>query len=157
MHVDGGTAAQVILYETALDPAVMLAGMDTLSRGRPRILYIVRNSQVKPEWEKVTPRLAPIGARAISTLIKYHGVGDLYRLYAFAKRDKMDYNVAAIPPDLAPTCGSEPFDRVYMNQLFDLGYDMAVKGFPWMKYPPFFDPKPVFKAPKALPPAASPQ
>ena len=148
MHVDGGTTAQVILYETALDPATMMAGLDTLSRGRPRILYIIRNSQVKPEWEDVRPRLAPIGARAISTLIKYHGVGDLYRLYAFAKRDKMDYNLAAIPPDAAPTRGREPFDQIYMNQLFDLGYDMAVKGYPWMNYPPFFNPKPVFKVPK---------
>jgi predicted acylesterase/phospholipase RssA len=154
MHVDGGTTAQVILYETALDPATMLAGLDTLSRGRPRILYIIRNSQVKPEWEEVTPRVGPIGARAISTLIKYHGVGDLYRLYAFAKRDKMEYNVAAIPPDLAPTRPGEPFNQIYMNQLFNLGYDMALKGFPWMKYPPFFDPKPVFKVPKYPKPTA---
>ena len=148
MHVDGGTTAQVILYETALDPATMMAGLDTLSRGRQRILYIIRNSQVKPEWEDVRPRLAPIGARAISTLIKYHGVGDLFRLYAFAKRDNMEYKLAAIPPDAAPTRGREPFDRIYMNQLFDLGYDMAVKGYPWMNYPPFFNPKPVFKVPK---------
>ncbi len=154
MHVDGGTTAQVVLYETALDPAAMLAGLDKLSRGRPRILYIIRNSQVKPEWEDVRPRVGPIGARAISTLIKTQGVGDLYRLYAFAKRDKMDYNLAAIPPDAAPTRGREPFDQIYMNQLFDLGYDMALKGYPWMKYPPFFDPTPVFKGPKHLSPEA---
>ena len=103
MHVDGGTTAQVILYETALDPEAMMAGLDQLSRGRPRILYIIRNSQIKPEWEDVRPRVGPIATRAISTLIKYHGVGDLYRLYAFAKRDKMDYNVAAIPPEAAPS------------------------------------------------------
>ncbi len=160
MHVDGGTTAQVILYETSLDPATMMEGLDTLSRGRQRILYIIRNSQVKPEWDDVTPRVGPIGARAISTLIKTQGVGDLFRLYTFAKRDKMDYNVAAIPPDVAPTRGREPFDRIYMNQLFDLGYDMALKGYPWMKYPPFFNPKPVFKTqkktgPAVLPPAVS--
>jgi predicted acylesterase/phospholipase RssA len=148
MHVDGGTTAQVILYETALDPEIMMAGLDQLSRGRPRILYIIRNSQIKPEWEDIRPRVGPIAARAISTLIKYHGVGDLFRLYAFAKRDKMDYNLAAIPPDTAPTRGREPFDQVYMNQLFELGYDLAVKGYPWMKYPPFFNPNPIFKHPR---------
>jgi hypothetical protein len=146
MHVDGGTTAQVILYETALDPETMMAGLDQLALGRPRILYIIRNSQVKPEWEDVRPRVVPIAARAVSTLIKYHGVGDLFRLYAFAKRDKMDYNVAAIPVDAAPT-RREPFNQVYMNQLFDLGYDLAVKGYPWMKYPPLFNPTPVFKYP----------
>jgi predicted acylesterase/phospholipase RssA len=151
MHVDGGTTAQVILYEAALDPDAMIAGMDQLSRGRPRILYIIRNSQVKPEWEDVRPRLVPIAGRAISTLIKYHGVGDLFRLYAFAKRDKMDYNVAAIP-DTAPSHPGELFNQAYMNQLFELGYDLAVKGYPWMKYPPLFNPTPVFKKPTKIKP-----
>ncbi len=152
MHVDGGTTAQVILYETALDPEAMMAGLDQLSRGRPRILYIIRNSQVKPEWENVRPRLVPIAGRAVSTLIKYHGVGDLFRLYTFAKRDKMDYNVAAIPVDAALT-RREPFDQVYMRQLFELGYELAVKGDLWMKYPPFFNPHPVFKYPGKSKPA----
>ena len=70
MHVDGGTTNQVILYETALSPVDLIAGLDKLSLGRTRILYIIRNSQVKPEWENVRPRVGPIGARAISSLIK---------------------------------------------------------------------------------------
>jgi len=117
-------------------------------RGRPRYLYIIRNSQIKPEWENVKPRVAPIGTRAIFTLIKTQGIGDLYRLYAFARRDKMDYNLAAIPPDTAPTRGKQLFDKIYMNQLFDLGYDMASKGYPWLKHPPGFDPDPVSRTPK---------
>ena len=115
--------------------------------GRQRHLYIIRNSQIKPEWENVKPRVANIGGRAIGTLIKTQGVGDLYRLYSFAKRDKIDYNLAAIPTDLAPTRPKEPFNRIYMNELFDLGYDMASKGYPWLKHPPGFDPQPVFRAP----------
>jgi hypothetical protein len=59
----------------------------------------------------------------------------------------MDYNLAAIPTDLAPTRPKEMFDRNYMNQLFELGYEMASQGYPWMKYPPGFDPNPVFKKP----------
>jgi hypothetical protein len=34
-----------------------------------------------------------------------------------------------------------------MNQLFELGYDLAFKGYPWMKYPPLFNPHPIFKYP----------
>ena len=64
-------------------------------------------------------------------------MGDLYRLYSFAKRDKIDYNLAAIPTDLAPTRARQnPFNRNYMNQLFDLGYKMASEGYTWMKHPP---------------------
>jgi hypothetical protein len=146
MHVDGGTTAEVVLYETALKPLTEILSKEVL-RGRPRYLYIIRNSQIKPEWEKVKPRLAYIGARAVATLIKTQGVGDLYRLYAFAKRDKMDYNLAAIPLDSAPTRPKELFNRNYMNQLFDLGYEMASHGYPWMKHPPGFDPNPIFKSP----------
>jgi hypothetical protein len=33
----------------------------------------------------------------------------------------------------------EPFDTAYMNKLFQLGYDMAAKGYPWEKAPPGFE------------------
>jgi hypothetical protein len=150
MHVDGGTTAEVVLYENALKPLHEMEGANELLRGRQRSLYIIRNSQIKPEWENVKPRVANIGGRAIGTLIKTQGVGDLYRLYSFAKRDKMDYNLAAIPTDLAPTRPKEPFNRIYMNELFDLGYEMASQGYPWMKHPPGFDPQPVFRAPAKM-------
>jgi hypothetical protein len=148
MHVDGGTTAEVVLYENALKPLTQMLQSEGELHGRQRFLYIIRNSQIKPEWENVKPRVAHIGGRAINTLIKTQGVGDLYRLYSFAKRDKMDYNLAAIPTDLAPTRGKEPFNRIYMNELFDLGYEMASKGYPWMKHPPGFDPNPVFRQPQ---------
>jgi len=145
MHVDGGTTAQVVLYETALKPFTEIYGADAVLRARPRYLYIIRNSQIQPEWEPVRPRLAPIGSRAIATLIKTQGIGDLYRLYLFAQRDNMAYNLAAIPTDLAPTRPREPFNQAYMTALFDLGYEMAAKGYPWLKHPPGFDPHPVFR------------
>jgi hypothetical protein len=50
----------------------------------------------------VQPDKFRVGGRAIGTLIKTQGVGDPFRLYSFAKRDKMDYTLAAMPTDLAP-------------------------------------------------------
>ena len=76
MHVDGGTMAQVILYEAALKPfAEMESLMEVKLLGRPKVLYIIRNGPVKPTWDKVRPRLVPIASRAINTLIKAQGVG----------------------------------------------------------------------------------
>ena len=143
MHVDGGTTAEVILYEGALKP---FAGLRKVAKKgvRPRYLYIIRNSQVAGEWAKVKPRITSIGPRAISTLIKAQGVGDLYRLFVFAKRDYMDYNLAAIPEDFK-AAKKEEFDPVYMTKLFNLGYEMAKKGFPWQKYPPFFEPESIIR------------
>jgi predicted patatin/cPLA2 family phospholipase len=142
MHVDGGTTAEVILYEGALKPFARLR--KAAKHVRPRFLYIIRNSQVSGEWAKVKPRITSIGPRAIATLIKSQGVGDLYRLFVFAKRDYMDYNLAAIPEDFKAT-KKEEFDPAYMTKLFNLGYEMARKGFPWQKYPPFFEPSAVMQ------------
>ena len=145
MHVDGGAMAQVILYEDALKP---FADMDKIQEikmtGRAKTLYIIRNGHVKPNWEKVRPRLAPITSRAIATLIQSQGIGDLYRLFTFARRDRMDFNLAAIPEDF-PSPPSEMFNQSYMNQVFDLAFAMARKGYPWKKYPPLYDPESVFR------------
>ncbi len=51
----------------------------------------------------------------------------------------MEYNLAYIPPSFnAPH--KEDFDTAYMRQLFETGYGMAVKGYPWQKAPPSFIP-----------------
>ena len=132
MHVDGGTRVQVMLYEAAIR---LFAG----GRQRPRQLFIIRNEQVHPEWKNVKPQLTSIASRAIDTLLKSQGVGDLFRLYVYAQRDKYDYNLAYIPADFTARPTST-FDTAYMNQLFQLGYDLACCGYPWRKYPPGFEP-----------------
>jgi len=145
MHVDGGTMAQVILYEAALMPfAEMENLMEIKLSGRPKVLYIIRNGRINPAWDKVRPRLVPIASRAIDTLIKVQGVGDLYRLKAFARRDNMDFNLAAIPRDFPPA-PPDLFNQEYMNRLFDLGFETARQGYPWKKYPPLFEQEPIFR------------
>jgi predicted patatin/cPLA2 family phospholipase len=145
MHVDGGAMAQVMLYEAALKPFAELESLrDVKLTGRPKVLYIIRNGPVKPDWDKVRPRLLPIANRAINTLIKTQGVGDLFRLYTFARRDRMAFNLAAIPGDF-PSPPEEMFDQDYMNRVFDLAWEMARKGYPWQKHPPLFEPETVFR------------
>jgi len=134
MHVDGGVEAEVMLYENAIKPF-------TISGLRDRKLYIIRNEQVYPQFKKVKPQLKDIAARAIDSLLKSQGIGDLYRLYTYAKRDDLDYNLAFIPKDFHATSNSE-FDTAYMNALFNVGYNMACCGYPWTKHPPDYSPNP---------------
>jgi predicted acylesterase/phospholipase RssA len=144
MHVDGGAMAQVMLYEAALKPFTEMADEKGVKlSGRPKVLYIIRNGPIQPRWEKVRPRLRPIASRAIDTLIKTQGVGDLYRLMAFSQRDGMDFNLAALPEDFP--AAPEMFDQAYMKRLFDLGFDLARQGYPWKKRPPFFEEESVFQ------------
>jgi predicted acylesterase/phospholipase RssA len=132
MHGDGGVMTEVMLYENAIKPF-------SIGGQRDRKLYIIRNELVYPEWKKVKPQLKDIATRAIDSLIKSQGIGDLFRLYTYAKRDDLDYNLAFIPKDFTARSTTE-FDTAYMNALFQVGYQMACCGYPWSKYPPDYNP-----------------
>jgi hypothetical protein len=143
MHVDGGVRAEVMLYEDALKLfTIKETAREKLAVSLPdhvRKLYIIRNAQVSPEYESVKPHIADIGTRAIGSLTKYQGVGDLYQIYVLAQRDDIDYNLAYIPLDFHPKRTSE-FDTQYMNEEFNLAYNLARAGYKWSKYPPGFIP-----------------
>jgi len=139
MHVDGGVKAEVMLYGEAISFFTTSKKLGSLMPDRPRKLYIIRNAQVSPEYESVKPHIWAIGPRAMSSLTKYQGVGDLYRIYVLAQRDGIDYNLAFIPVDFHPKRTSE-FDTKYMNEEFELAYNLARSGYRWSKYPPGFEP-----------------
>jgi len=132
MHVDGGAVTQVFIYPPALQVKKVTAEAGIQ---RERHLYVVRNAQLDPDWSEVERRTLSIAGLAISSLIRTQGVGDLYRIYATAERDGFDYNLAFIPSTFhAPR--QEDFDPAYMQPLFELGYDSALKGYAWAKKPP---------------------
>jgi predicted patatin/cPLA2 family phospholipase len=128
MHVDGGTATQVFVYPAAIHLSELAE--------RQRTLYVIRNARLDPGWAQVDRRTLPIAFRAISCLIEYQGIGDLYRIFAITQRDHVDFNLAFIPAtfDFPHT---ENFDTNYMNALFEVGFRMAGKGHEfWYKHPP---------------------
>ncbi len=134
MHLDGGTMAQVFVYPAALSAQKMESATGAT---RERKLYVIRNARLGPDWAQVERKTMSIAGRAVSSLIHTQGIGDLYRIYATAQRDGVDYNLAFIPSSFnAPH--KEEFDNVYMRELYDVGYDLALKGFPWLKTPPAF-------------------
>jgi hypothetical protein len=136
MHVDGGTMAQVFAYPPSLHIRAMSAASGVT---RERRLYVIRNARLDPDWAQVERNTMSIAGRAIASLIHNQGIGDLYRIYATAQRDGVDFNLAFIPSSFnAPH--KEEFDNTYMRALYDVGYDLAVKGYPWMKTPPGFAP-----------------
>jgi len=134
MHVDGGATREVFLVPTQFMAKTIdrQLGIDPIRRA-----YIIRNGRVSPEYKAVKARTLSIAGRAVSSLIKSQGVGDLNELYLFAKRNDIDYNLAYIPGDL-PDTSTQAFDPVYMTKLFDLGFNLARSGYPWRKKPPEF-------------------
>ena len=134
IHVDGGTASQVFLYPGKIDYAYAKRKVGITLKGR---VFIIRNSRLQTDWEMVSPKIGSIAKESILTLIMTQGTGDLYRIFFGTQRDGIEYNLAYIPETFKVE-HKEPFDRKYMNKLFDLGYDLAIRGYPWDKSPPGF-------------------
>jgi len=135
LHVDGGTAAQVFLYPTGIPWDEVLEKLEV--PGRPNA-FVIRNSRVDPNASAVNRKLFPITNKAIASLIRSQGIGDLYRIYALTYRDGLQFHLAYIP-ETFDEIPNEVFDRVYMRKLFDLGYEMAKSGYDWHRSPPGFD------------------
>lgn len=133
LHVDGGTTTQVFVYPTATDWRKVLDALDVPGKAN---IYVIRNAELVPDREQVTPRVIPISSRSLSSLIRTQGLGDLYQIYMVARRDRAEYNLAYIPDTENNLMPEELFDPEYMKGLFEVGYSMAKEGYPWLKTPP---------------------
>lgn len=131
MHVDGGTMAQVFFYPPSLN--VQRTGGE-----RQRSLYIIRNARLDADWASVERSTLSIAARAIGSLTRTQGIGDLYRIYSTTQRDGIDFNLTFIPRTFN-TPHVEEFDTNYMRELYALGKSAALSGYKWEKYPPGFE------------------
>ncbi len=138
MHVDGGTMAQVFLFP----PSINLSDVGAAA-GRKRVVYIIRNARLDADWASVERRTLSITARAIGSLTRTQGIGDLYRIFVTTQKDGMDFNLAFIPPSFNVP-HKEEFDTNYMRELYATGRQMAQAGYQWQKYPPGYE------APQAL-------
>ena len=139
MHVDGAVRTQFFSLGAFSElPQILQANLEhpesikTLGQ-----LYIIRNGTLSPEPKRIEAKISSIAPRAISTLIKASSINDLFRLFAFAKRDKLEFNYTAIP-DTYEFKGAGLFDSEEMNRLFQTGYKMAKSGESWKKFPPGF-------------------
>ena len=132
LHVDGGGSSQIFLYPLGIDWRRVVEKLKV--QGTPRA-YLIRNGKFKEPYETVEPSVTSIAAQSISSLLASQGIGDMYRVYFATKRDGLSYHLAHIPEDFTekPT---EPFDTEHMRKLFNLAYNLAKGGYPWLKYPP---------------------
>ena len=133
MHVDGGTMAQVFFYPPSINIQQATSGME-----RKRTLYVIRNARLDADWASVERRTMSIAARAIGSLTRTQGIGDLYRIYATTQRDGIDFNLTYIPPTFN-TPHVEEFDTNYMRELYAVGRQLALSGYQWQKVPPGFE------------------
>ena len=140
MHVDGSVVNQVFLYGPVLKPLKTLKELGIERMRRNFRVYVIRNTQIKPNWEAVKPLVRSIAPRSVSSLIKAQGIGDLYRIYTTSMRDRFDFNLAFIPDEMDIANRHDEFDNRVIKVLFETGYKLAHDGYRWRKTPPGFFP-----------------
>jgi predicted acylesterase/phospholipase RssA len=133
LHVDGGAASQLFVYPLEFNMRLVLSSLGFESEAAK--VYVIRNARLTPRRQIVRPRLLPILERAIDSMIRTQGLGDLHRIHLGAQRDGFEFNLAHIPDDFT-AIPRESFDLVYMRDLFELGRSLAKGGYRWLKAPP---------------------
>ena len=128
MHVDGGVRANLLVVPESL----LLSSVATPVSGvHPRV-YIVMNDKVEQDFEMVEGKALTIVARSFTTAVKANTQNTLIATYEFARRNKWDFNLSAIGADY-PTTTSYGFDKTYMRELYQYGYQQGIGGPPWRK------------------------
>jgi len=136
LHVDGGAVSQAFLVPPSVDPRIAQA---QAGYSRKVAAYVIRNGRLFPEWTDVERETMAIGAKGVSTMINYNGVGDFYRIYMETRRANASFNLAYIGEDFQAD-HKDQFDPLYMRALYRYAFDKAAKGYPWQGAPPGFAP-----------------
>lgn len=134
MHVDGGAMAQIFLYP----PKFKLKSVERGLVNHKDVAYIIRNGRLFRPEQSVKRQTLAIAGQAIATMTAANGVNDLYRIYLTSKRDKVDYNLAYLDDGFGVEYVG-PFDKTYMNTLFEYGYRLGSAGYKWHKAPPGYE------------------
>jgi len=128
MHVDGGVRANLLVVPESL----LLSSVPPPASGvRPHV-YILMNNKLEQDFEVVEGKTLAIVSRSFTTAVKANTQATLIATYDFTRRNKWDFNLASIGADY-PTTTAIGFDKTYMRQLFQYGYDQGSRGPPWRK------------------------
>lgn len=131
LHVDGGATVQVF----TLPPSILVSHES--ERALPGTsIYMIINNTLAPDFEVVRAAALPIAGRSFSTLIKSSARQTVIETYDFSNERGIDFNLTYIGDDFDEPY-KRPFDRTYMNALFEYGLARGRSGAGWQDRPPF--------------------
>jgi hypothetical protein len=126
MHVDGAVTSNVL----AVPESVLLQNVAFADASKPK-LHIIVNGKIAPDFAVIGDGTLSIVARSFYSSVKANTRNTLITTYEFARRNRWQFRLAAIPPDYAMTSTTFNFDTDYMRRLFDLGFSMGRAGQQW--------------------------
>jgi hypothetical protein len=133
MHVDGSVGTRVF-YSGGL-----FSFSEIRERARPgpgqEDIFVVHNGQLLPVAEPTPRSLRGIALRVFDSTGKAAFVGDLFRIYATARREGASFNWVTIPERIE-LAANEVFDPVKMRELYEVGLRLGSAGPVWATEPP---------------------
>ncbi|MGI9342972.1 MAG: hypothetical protein ACR2QV_08975, partial [Gammaproteobacteria bacterium] len=114
--------------------AARAAGVESLGSSK---LFIIRNGHLSPKPRHVERKLSDISGRSVETMIQTAAGNNLYRIFAFTMREKIDFHYVDIPASHVSQA-TELFDLEEMNRLFEVGYELGRSDTAWHTEPPGF-------------------
>jgi len=127
IHVDGGIGNQIFISPASVSIKPIL---DEIGFTQSGAIYMIRNNMSRPEWEPVKPTAISLTTASISGLIQNQGNTNQYVIYLQSQIDGMGCYSAEIPSSFKFE-SKEAFDKDYMAELYNLGYEQAKNGHPW--------------------------
>jgi predicted acylesterase/phospholipase RssA len=135
MHVDGGVGARVFLNGGVFRSSIVRRRGGQGGVGYEDI-FVIHNGQLIPQPDPVARSLPAIAARVIDATGRAAAVGDLFRIYDYAREEQASFRWITIPNDVDMSGGDEVFDPAHMQALYDVGFRMAAAGGGWDTLPP---------------------
>lgn len=137
MHVDGFVAANIFLHAGIIDPQRLY---NRLSRAPATYdTFMIHNGQLAAASDPAERSLRGIAFRSIDVAGRAGMIGDLFREYAYARRDGARFAWVTIDSRLA-LADAASFDPARMTVLYQVGYDRAREGPVWLSRPPGMSP-----------------
>ncbi|RDI97536.1 patatin-like phospholipase family protein [Dyella solisilvae] len=133
MHVDGFVIANVFVLGSIFSPSEIYSRHGD-GRGREDI-FIVHNGKLTVEPSATERSLRGIALRSIEVAGWSGIVGDLFREFAFARRDNAGFHWVTIAEG-TPLPESLEFNPEEMLKLYEVGREDAKAGPEWRLWPP---------------------
>jgi hypothetical protein len=133
LHVDGGVGANVFYNGGLFSMRQLLreAGRDAAREDA----YVIHNGQLGGIPGLTRRTIPSVALRTLAAVGKSAMIRDLVRIHSQTTFEGSGFHWVTIP-DGIDIRGSETFDPVVMQRLYDVGYQMARDGPKWDTRPP---------------------
>jgi predicted acylesterase/phospholipase RssA len=133
MHVDGAVGANVF-YNGGVFSSAAVRERAGRGGGREEV-FVIHNGQLGANPQATRRSVTSIALRTFDSAGKAATVGDLFRIYTIAARERAGFRWINIP-DGVEIQGEQLFDPPRMKELYEVGRRRALEGPRWFTGPP---------------------